>query len=89
MKSKPETKCERIPREFCRKEACDPREGRDECYFRNQVVSEVIGCIYCFDPVEPRLAKTLAGAEIFSVQNRSLKMRERSSEIGNLQRDKR
>ena len=40
MKSKPETKCERVPREFCRKEACDPREGRDECYFRNQVVSQ-------------------------------------------------
>ena len=41
MKSKPETKCERVPREFCRKEACDPEEGRDECYFRNQVVSDV------------------------------------------------
>ena len=40
MKSKPETKCERVPREFCRKEACDPEDGRDECYFRNQVVSE-------------------------------------------------
>ena len=40
MKSKPETKCERVPREFCRKEACDPQEGKDECYFRNQVVSE-------------------------------------------------
>ena len=40
MKSKPETKCERVPREFCRKEACDPEEGRDECYFRNQVVSD-------------------------------------------------
>ena len=41
MKSKPETKCERVPREFCRKEACDPKEGRDECYFRNQVVSDL------------------------------------------------
>ena len=41
MKSKPETKCTRVPREFCRKEACDPQEGRDECYFRNQVVSDV------------------------------------------------
>ena len=41
MKSKPETKCERVPREFCRKEACDPQErGKDECYFRNQVVSQ-------------------------------------------------
>ena len=37
MKSKPETKCVRVPREFCRKEACEAE--KEECYFRNQVVS--------------------------------------------------
>jgi len=41
MKSKPETKCTRVPREFCRKEACEPA-SRDECYFRNKVVNEIV-----------------------------------------------
>ena len=54
MKSKPETKCERVPREFCRKEACDPQQGSDECYFRNQVVSEDAKRISSPYPVEPR-----------------------------------
>ena len=40
MKSKPETKCTRVPREFCRKEACVPDDGPEECYFRNKVVSD-------------------------------------------------
>ena len=55
IKSKPETKCHRIPREFCHKEDC--KEAEDEvqnqnnaaesddslhpkCYFRQQIVSD-------------------------------------------------
>ena len=42
-KTKPETKCRRVPREFCRKEECgdysDTNEKLDDgCYFRTQMV---------------------------------------------------
>lgn len=54
MKKKPETKCERMPRQFCRKEECggsndDPdltsvTSIMDEslCYFRIQMVNEIL-----------------------------------------------
>lgn len=52
MKKKPETKCERMPRQFCRKEECsgpqDPETSvtsiMDEslCYFRIQRVNEIV-----------------------------------------------
>ena len=47
VKTKPESKCSRIPRQVCRKEDCND-EAEDEllngdpnCYYRNQVVSFV------------------------------------------------
>ena len=47
VKTKPETKCERVPKETCRKHACNPlptksSDQRDEsgCYMREQTVSE-------------------------------------------------
>lgn len=57
MKKKPETKCERMPRQFCRKEACesDPLAAAETdstsltsimdeslCYFRIQMVNEIV-----------------------------------------------
>jgi len=39
-KMKPETRCQRVPRQFCRKEMCDGGNVRDDdCYYRTQVVS--------------------------------------------------
>ena len=52
MKKKPETKCERMPRQFCRKEECGGGGSNDDpdltsvtsimdeslCYFRIQMV---------------------------------------------------
>jgi len=40
-KRKPETRCERVPRQFCRKEACEVGQTINSCYFRTQVVSEM------------------------------------------------
>jgi hypothetical protein len=37
MKSRPETKCVRVPRQFCRKKTC-ASDNSGECYFRNQAV---------------------------------------------------
>ena len=49
VKTKPETKCERVPKETCRKHACNPlptksSDQRDEsgCYMREQTVSEIV-----------------------------------------------
>ena len=49
VKTKPETKCERVPKETCRKHACNPlptksSERRDEsgCYMMEKTVSEII-----------------------------------------------
>ena len=47
VKTKPESKCSRIPRQICRKEDCEVEDDKKEllkgdpnCYYRNQVVSE-------------------------------------------------
>ena len=49
VKTKPETKCERVPKETCRKHACNPlptksSERRDEsgCYMMEKTVSEIM-----------------------------------------------
>ena len=46
VKTKPESKCRRVPREYCRKEECQPAKealplNKDDpdCYYRNQIVS--------------------------------------------------
>lgn len=48
VKTKPESKCSRVPRQFCRKEDCDDAEHDEiihdndqNCYYRNQVVSMI------------------------------------------------
>ena len=52
VKTKPETKCERVPKETCRKHACNPlptksSERRDEsgCYMMEKTVSEIMGSV--------------------------------------------
>ena len=52
VKTKPETKCERVPKETCRKHTCNPlptksSDQRDEsgCYMREQTVSESLSLI--------------------------------------------
>ena len=63
VKTKPETKCERVPKETCRKHACNPlptksSERRDEsgCYMMEKTVSEIylsiLGVIYTMDKTE-------------------------------------
>ena len=47
VKTKPETKCERVPKQFCRKERCTSqvnkipgdKDTKSGCYFREQTVS--------------------------------------------------
>lgn len=46
-KSKPETRCERVPRQFCRKELCSnidearkKQKQANKCFYRNKIVSE-------------------------------------------------
>ena len=46
VKTKPESKCSRVPRQFCRKEDCNKIEEEENlfsddpnCYYRNQIVS--------------------------------------------------
>jgi len=48
LKTKPETKCERVPKEFCRKQNCTPQTDKSSkdndasgCYFREQTINEV------------------------------------------------
>lgn len=48
VKTKPESRCSRVPREYCRKENCKDEEEQSElmsgdpnCYYRNQIVSRV------------------------------------------------
>ncbi|XP_059095279.1 uncharacterized protein LOC131890027 isoform X1 [Tigriopus californicus] len=45
-KAQPETKCERVVRELCRSEECEQAKAGsirgDQCYFRSQVVNEII-----------------------------------------------
>lgn len=38
VKTKPETKCRRLPRQFCRKEECRAEARQQKCYFRTQTV---------------------------------------------------
>ena len=46
VKTKPESKCSRVPRQFCRKEDCSQKDVDENlynndpnCYYRNQIVS--------------------------------------------------
>ena len=52
VKTKPESKCSRVPRQFCRKEDCNKIEEEENlfsddpnCYYRNQIVSYFLNSI--------------------------------------------
>lgn len=52
VKTKPESKCSRIPRQICRKEDCEEDveellNGDPNCYYRNQVVNEIVPTEKC------------------------------------------
>jgi len=49
VKTKPESKCSRVPRQFCRKEDCNKSDEEENlfnndpnCYYRNQIVNEIL-----------------------------------------------
>ena len=54
VKTKPETKCKRVPREFCKKQNCtkpsdENRKDRSDdsgCYFMEKTVSPLLNNIY-------------------------------------------
>ena len=55
VKTKPETKCERVPKETCRKHACNPlptkaSDDSDEfgCYMMEKTVSESVSTLRIF-----------------------------------------
>ena len=57
VKTKPETKCNRVPKEFCKKQNCTqqqssrtPKDTDDDslCYFREQTVSVLLIEMYQF-----------------------------------------
>jgi len=82
VKTKPESKCSRIPRQICRKEDCEVEDDKKEllkgdpnCYYRNQVVNEIVPQEKCSIIPKTMCHTVNTTADINSQSNRVLRTR--------------